>query len=133
MKKIFMIFVCLMTMVLSINAQNVKQLTKTLKTTIKCEDGLFPCWGENKYSTTSSTVTIDFAYMDECGSMLSLTLKNKGGEVYNYFEDASIYYINKEEGKVWMIYNNLDEKLLMLHPNKDKTYTLVVYDEAVMN
>ena len=89
-----------------------------------------PCWGENKHSLTSTTVTIDFNYFDEYGSSLLLTLKNEGGEVFNYFQDVSIFYQNKE---CWMIYNNIGSELLMIYLNNSNTYSLVIYDEAVMN
>ena len=130
MKKFMMALVFLMTMVVSVNAEEIKQLTKTLKTTIKCEDVYLPCWGENKHSLTSTTVTIDFNYFDEYGSSLLLTLKNEGGEVFNYFQDVSIFYQNKE---CWMIYNNIGSELLMIYLNNSNTYSLVIYDEAVMN
>ena len=136
MKKFLWLIVCLMTMVLSANAQEATkpiQLTKAYKTTIKCEGAYLPCWGKEGFSKTPCSVTIDYAHLDEYGSMLSLTVKNKGGESFSYFEDASIYYKKEEDGKVIMIYNNLDEKIIMIYPNAKDVYRLVIYDEAILN
>lgn len=129
MKKVLWLIVCLMTMVLSVNAQ---KLTNSYSTIIRCEGAYLPCWGEERFSKTPCSVKIDFAYLDEHGSMLSLTLKNKGGECHSYFENASIYTLKDEDGKVIKICNNLDEDILMIYPTKKNVYRLVIYDSVIM-
>ena len=135
MKKVLWLIVCLMTMVMSVNAQEETKpvrLTKTYKTTIRCEGAYLPCWGDERFSKTPCSVTIDFTYLGEYGSMLSLTLKNKGGESYNFLEDAEIWYMKEEDGFVYNIVDNLDNDVIMIYPTSKNVYRLVIYNESVL-
>ena len=135
MKKLLWLIVCLMTMVTSANAQEetkLVRLTKTYKTTIRYEGVYLPCWGDGKFSKTPGSVTIDFTYLGEYGSMLSLTLKTTGGETYNFLEDAEIWYMKKEDGFVYNIVDNLDNDVIMIYPISKNVYHLAIYNESVL-
>ena len=149
MKKLFMVFVCLMTMVLSANAQvngvvDGLNLVKTdYKSTIPFECAILGFDGD-KFSRVRGAITIDYSYYEDLGNSISFTVKVDGKTAFNYFKDVS-FLIGKDVDtgkKVYVVKDNFEDTLLILKPIGEKmanafsfdtnSYIFAIYNEVIL-
>ena len=142
MKKVLWVIVCLMTMVVSANAQNELKLVKTdYKSTIPF-DCVMLMYDNEKFSKTKGTITIDYSYYEELGNSLSIKISIGGKTTINYFKD--VFFLvkkdDKENKKIYVIYDNFRDPLFTLLPinedmansfNINRTYTFSI-DNGVL-